>query len=575
MTQTLQLGSYARAVEAALDRLSNERIIRRVWDRDASVWSTDPHIQALIQNRLGWLQMPQTMSQQVDALHDFAREVHQSGITHALLLGMGGSGLFAEVCRHVLGVAQHSIDLAVLDTTDPTAIRSSHQHIPLKQLLIVVSSKSGSTVEISALSKYFSDVLASSGVAAGTQIVAITDVGTSLERQAGTWKCRRIFSLGPTTGADVGGRFSALTFFGLVPAALIGSDLAKLLQRAKAMAVSCALRTPIHDNPGAQLGAALGVLAQEGRNKLTLLCAPALEHFGVWVEQLMAESTGKSGQGIVPICGEPRRDPSMYQSDRVFVELQLASEWNEAMDRDVTALEAGGHPVIRICLQDRHDLGGEVMKWSMATALVGYFLKVNPFDEPNVQESKDRTKALLAQYVHDGQFPAEVPLFTEGALSLYGPTPTSAPQSVSQCLAVLFWQARSTEYLALLSFLPRTPALDRAVHMIRTTLASGLGNATVLGIGPRYLHSTGQLFKGGPDAGVFLFLTAEESEDLAIPGEPFTFGALKHAQALGDVQAMRQRGRRLLRVHLQGHLNRAAQQLITAIDEAMAIVARR
>jgi len=575
MTQTLRLGSYARAVEAALDQLSNERIIQRVWDRDASVWSADPHIQAMIRNRLGWLQMPRTMAQQVDALRDVAREIHHSGITHALLLGMGGSGLFAEVCRQVLGVAQNSVDLAVLDTTDPTAIRSAHQHIPLKQLLVVVSSKSGSTAEISALSTYFDDALTSSGVAAGAQMIAITDVGTPLEQQAAAWKCRRVFSLGPTTGADVGGRFSALTFFGLVPAALIGADLARLLERAQTMAVSCALRTPIRDNPGAQLGATLGVLATQGRNKLTLLSPPSLERFGLWVEQLIAESTGKSGQGIVPVCGEPRRDPSMYQSDRVFVELQLAGEWDDALDRDMSALEAGGHPVIRIRWQDRNDLGGEVVKWSMATALAGYFLKVNPFDEPNVQESKDRTKILLTQYVKDGQFPAEAPLFTEGALSLYGPMPSSAPQSVSQGLAALFRQAHPTEYLALLSFVPRTPALDQAVHMIRTTIASGLGHATVLGFGPRYLHSTGQLFKGGPDTGVFLFLTAEESEDLAIPGEPLTFGVLKQAQALGDVQAMRQRGRRVLRVHLRGQLNRAAQQLISAIDQAIAVVARR
>jgi hypothetical protein len=291
-----------------------------------------------------------------------------------------------------------------------------------------------------------------------------------------------------------------------------------------------------------------------------------LESFGTWVEQLVAESTGKLGKGIAPMTGEPPREPAGYGQDRIFVELQLASELDTKLDQQVRAIAASGQPVLRIHLEDRHDLGGEVAKWALATAMTAYFMKLNPFDEPNVQESKDRTKALLAEYTKTKCLPEERPLLTEGQVSAYGSV--SASGSLSQALSAWLQQARNGDYVALLSFLPRTPALDAAVADLRKRLAGAANAATMVGFGPRYLHSTGQLYKGGPDRAIFLLLTADEPNDLPIPGEPFTFSILKHAQALGDDQAMRQKGRRLLRLHLKGNLDKAAQQLFTCLRNA-------
>ena len=574
-TLTVVLGRSADVVRATLDRLRAARYLERLWDKDASLWSSDGATQASIRQRLGWLTLPRLMAAQTASLRQCAQEVRAAGFSHALLLGMGGSGLFSEVCRNTFGLAPQHPDLAVLDTTDPTAIVSQQRRCPLKELFIIVSSKSGSTSEISALSRYFYETFKSADGAPGAHGIAITDAGTPLEAQAAAWQFRRTFVHGPTSGADVGGRFSALTFFGLVPAAIIGVDTSQLLARAIEMLDRCGPDRPLEENPGAQLGAVLAALAGVGRDKMTLLCSPALESFGTWVEQLVAESTGKLGKGIAPFFGEPPRDPSAYGNDRVFVELQMASDRDAAVDRQVLALAAAGHPVVRIHWQDRYDLGGEVSKWSIATTITGGLMGINPFDEPNVQESKDRTKALLAQYAHDHRFPPETPLLADGPLALFSTSMDSPPGSVAQGLSRWLQQARPGDYVAILSFLPRTSALDHLAQAVRARMAAATGRATMLGFGPRYLHSTGQLYKGGPDAALFLQLTAEDPADLPIPGEPFTFGVLKQAQPLGDFQAMQQKGRRVLRVHLCGDLDQAAQRLMNAITDATAAVAKR
>jgi glucose-6-phosphate isomerase len=547
-TQTLSLGRGAEPVAAAMARLAAQRTLPRLWERDAGLWTADPAAQAHIRDRLGWLTHPRVMARQTQTVRAFADDVRRAGFTHALLLGMGGSGLFSEVCRCTFGSASGALDLTVLDTTDPAAIRAAQARCPLRELFIIVSSKSGSTSEIIASSKYFYEMLKSAGDA-GAHCAAITDAGTPLEAQAEALGFRRAFVHGPGNGQDVGGRFSALTYFGLVPAALLGVDIDRLLSRAMEMLDRCGPSVPAEENPAAQLGAVLGALAESGRDKVSLLCAPALESFGTWVEQLVAESTGKSGKGIAPFFGEALLAPSAYPPDRLFVELQLASHRDAAVDRQVQGLLAAGHPVVRIHWQDRHDLGGEVIRWAMATAVAGALLGLDPFDEPNVQESKDRTKALLAQYARDRAFPAEPPLASADGITAYGRL-SGRPQTPAQCLEAWASTGRRGDYLALLSFLPRTHALDQAVGELRHQLARRLGRAVMLGIGPRYLHSTGQLYKGGPDNALFLQLTADDAEDLAIPGEPYTFGALKHAQALGDYQAMAQQGRRLLRLHL-------------------------
>ena len=575
-TQTLHLGAYARVVRSAMDHAKTDHYLPRLWQKDASLFSQDSAVQAAIHNRLGWLTFARFMAQHVDTLRGIAQEVRDAGCTQVLLLGMGGSGLFSEVCRNTFGAAPGHPDVTVLDTTDPTAIRQHQQRCPLPQLFVIVSSKSGGTSEITALSKYFYETFKSVNGGPGSHCIAITDAGTPLESQAAAWKVRRTFVHGPSSGADVGGRFSALTFFGLVPAALLGIDVALLLERAIAMLEVCGPTGLLERNPGASLGAALAALAGVGRDKMTLLCSPALESFGTWVEQLVAESTGKLGKGIAPFFGEPLRDTSAYGDDRVFVELQLASELDPKVDRQVRELITAGHPVIRIHWQDRYDLGGEVSKWSVATTIAGALMGINPFDEPNVQESKDRTKALLAQYTETHSFTHDTPFCSEGDVSLFDASaPGGSSRSLVQHLSSWLQRGHPTDYLAILSFWPRSSALDGAVQTIRTRLAQATGRATMLGFGPRYLHSTGQLFKGGPDAALFLLLTADDPIDLPIPGEPYTFGVLKQAQALGDFQAMQQKGRRILRIHLRGDLDHAVQQMMSAVNEAVASLAKR
>lgn len=567
--QTVSLGPHTSHVDAAVERLRAQRFLARLWERDASLWTSDGATQAAIRQRLGWLTIVPVMAQRTDAVRHFVEEIRGAGFTRAVLLGMGGSGLFSEVCRHTFGTALGHLDLTVLDTTDPTAIRAYQQRGPLEQLLVIVSSKSGSTSEVAALSKHFYETLKAVDPSPGVRCLAITDGGSPLEAEAKAQRFRHVFVHGAGTGAEVGGRFSALTYFGLVPAALMGVDIARLVRRADGMFRRCQPDTPIRDNPAVQLGTVLGSLAQRGHDKLTLVCAEPLACVGPWLEQLIAESVGKQGRGIAPIDGEPLHSPDWYASDRVFVELQLASRVDETIDRQVGALEEAGFPVIRIRWDDPYDLGGEVAKWCIATAIAGFLCGINPFDEPNVQESKDRTKALLAHYAQAGRFPDEgSPAWSDGELAVYGTTGPGQRGSLAQCLSDFFTRLRPSDYIALLSFLPRTPALDGAMAGLRRRLGERLGRATMLGFGPRYLHSTGQLYKGGPDAGLFLLFTGDEPEDLPIPGEPFSFGVLKHAQALGDFQAMQERGRRILRIHLRGHLDQTMGALTRALESA-------
>ncbi|MBI3331314.1 MAG: hypothetical protein HYZ96_04285 [Candidatus Omnitrophica bacterium] len=565
--QTASWGRHADLVRETLERLSTQRVLQRLWDRDGSLWSAEPSVQSAIRNRLGWLSIAGVMSQQVEMLRRLAQELRGAGFSRALLLGMGGSALFPEVCRQTFGVASGHLDLTVLDTSDPTAIRA-HSRRPLKQVCVIASSKSGTTSETTALIAYFHELFKRDGLDAGAHCLAITDAGTPLERQAAALQFRRAFVHGPGTGAEVGGRFSALTYFGLAPAALIGVDIGRLLQRAEAMFSRCGPEMPLEENPAAELGAALGALAQAGVDKVTLLCAPELAGFGAWAEQLIAENLGKQGRGIVPILGEPPREPAAYAGDRVFVALDLASRPDPALEAAAQALRAADHPIVRLQWQDPYDVGGEAAKWFVASAIVGHLMGINPFDEPNVQESKDRTKALLERYARERRFPEETPACSDAQVEVYGAVGAGAV-SLTQCLGDFFRRRRPSDYVALLSFLPRTDPLDRAAVALRERLAARSGAATMLGVGPRYLHSTGQLYKGGPDGGLFLLLTADEPDDLPIPGEPHTFGALKRAQAVGDFEAMRQRGRRILRLHLRGDLERAMQHLARALDDAL------
>ena len=535
--------AWAERVRARLEREAPQRMIERLWRQDASLWTTEPLAQELIRQRLGWLSIVPVMEAKAPEVHAAAATLRRDGFTHAVLLGMGGSSLFAEVCRSLFGVVEGGLDLAVLDSTDPTLIQAVASRAPLERTLFIVSSKSGSTIEVASLFDYFYDqVRAVKGAKAGEQFVVITDEGAPLLERARERRARRVWVHGPGTGQDVGGRFSATTYFGMVPAALLGLDPSALLGRAAAMLAACSPSVGWRDNSAAQLGMALADAAAHGRNKVTLLSPPVLASFHTWLEQLVAESTGKSGQGLIPILGEPQREPAAYPSDRMFVALECRGTPDPDLARRVEALAAAGHPVIRLAWEERADAFGEAIRWFIATALLGAALRVNPFDEPNVQESKDRTKALLERYLQAGDWPVDPPIAVGPRQDLHGARADAVQGLLAQCAA--------GDYVAILSYLPRTPQLDAAVEAFRDRVSTLTQAATLLGYGPRYLHSIGQLHKGGPEQASFVFLTADDPVDVPIPGRSYGFSVLKRAQALGDAQALRERGRRLLRLHV-------------------------
>jgi glucose-6-phosphate isomerase/transaldolase/glucose-6-phosphate isomerase len=566
--QRESLGAYAPRVRAAMEQLAADNFLERCWRKDASLWTQDSKEQEEIRQRLGWLTIAETMRPRLGELNAFAREIRAAGFTHAILLGMGGSSLFPEVCRLTLGAAPDAVDVGVLDSADPSAVRAAERRAPRERTLAIISSKSGTTAEVAALTAYFYDRFKTTGREPGQHCIAVTDAGTPLQAQAARLKFRRTFVLGPDTGQDIGGRFSALSYFGLVPAALLGLDLETLIDRGRQMLSRCGPRAPEAENSALRLGAALAVLAGEGRDKATFLFPPSLAAFGAWLEQLIAESTGKSGKGITPVVGEARLEPSRYSADRLFVEFQLAGEPDADLERHTRSVEELGHPLIRVKLQDRYDLGGEAMKWALATTVAGGLMGVNPFSEPDVWESKMLTKTLLEQVARERRLPERAPVASEGGLSLYGGL-LPRPASVAEALTALARSRRNDDYIAVLTFLPRTAEVDAALEALRGAIGTRLGCATLLEIGPRYLHSTGQLYKGGRDAGIFFLLTADEHEDLPIPGEPYTFGLLKQAQALGDFDAMGQKQRRILRVHLGGRPHQALAQFQHLLEAAL------
>ena len=547
MVNSAALGQYRQRVEERLRSLEKEGFARRLWAKDATLWKSGEAEQRAIENRLGWLGAAGSMLEHSDALRSFAAEVKEAGLRQAVLLGMGGSSLAPEVFQRTFGPAPGNPDLIVLDTTDPTAILAVERDLDLARTLFIVSSKSGTTTETSSLYHYFFEkVRAHKGPRAGENFVAITDPGTPLERLAGENGFRRCF----LNAADIGGRYSALSYFGLVPAAVLGIDVKRLLDRAEALAQASASREP-SDNPGVWLGAILGELAKAGRDKVTLVPSPALAAFGAWVEQLLAESTGKEGRGLIPVDREPLGEPAVYGDDRLFVLLHLDGQ-ADGLDEKLRALEAAGHPVVRLQLTDSYDLGREFFRWEVATATAGAVLKVNPFDEPNVRESKDNTTRLLKEGV-----PTSQPVLEKDGLALYCDEETAtalgktaADGSLGALLTSHFRRARPGDYLALMAYLPPWPEHDDILQAIRLRLRDGLHLATTLGYGPRFLHSTGQLHKGGPDKAVFVQLTVDDPEEVAIPGEAYGFSALKQAQALGDLTSLQTRGRRIVRIHL-------------------------
>jgi transaldolase / glucose-6-phosphate isomerase len=528
--QTIQAGLLAGAVEARLGEWEKEGFARRLWAKDYTLWSPKPVPE--IVDRMGWLHLPERMREEAGDLAEVRERVRQEGFTHAVLLGMGGSSLAPEVYSQTFGSVSGYPQLLVLDSTHPDAVRAMEKRIELKHTLFIVSSKSGTTTETLSFFRYFWNRL--SGADRGSQFIAITDPATPLEKLGAERGFRRVFrAIG-----DVGGRYSALTHFGLVPAAIIGMPLDELLGRAWEMSEACAFCVAAKENPGLVLGALLGEAARAGRDKLTMVSGAELAALPVWIEQLVAESTGKNGRGILPVAGETLGDPGAYGSDRVFVDFRLPSKSDG--DPKLAALEAAGHPVVRLRLNDRVDIAQEFFRWEIAVPSAGAIMGIQPFNQPDVQLAKDLARQAMKAGASKQAPPGSEPVRADGESDLAG--------ALGSWLA----KAQTGDYIALHAYLAPRPETSAALESIRLTLRAKTRLATTLGYGPRFLHSTGQMHKGGPNTGLFLQLIDDAAPDLEVPETDYSFGALIRAQALGDWQALAQRGRRVLRVHLGG-----------------------
>ena len=523
-------------VRSTIEELLQHDVVSRIWRRDHTVWKPDP---TELADRLGWLDVMDFTADHLAELESFAKEVCESGIRHVVLLGMGGSSLGPEVLRQTIGSTTGYPELIVLDSTVPTWVQSVTDAIDPARTLLLVSSKSGSTVEPNTFYRYFRDLVeqAVGDEGAGEHFAAVTDPGSALEDLAHSQGFSKAFA-NPT---DIGGRYSVLSYFGMVPAALTGMDVRRLLDSADRMRRLCAADAPVTENPGAALGSALAGHALDGRDKLTLVSSPSLNSVGLWVEQLIAESTGKEGKGIVPIAGEPLLGPEAYGDDRLFVYMRIDGDDNGLIDGAVEKIEASGHPVVRLDLKDRYDIGGEFYRWEFATAVAGAVMKINPFDQPNVQQAKDISVRMLEDFKSTGDAP-----MLESIGSVEG----------------LLSNAKTGDYLAIMAYVLQTPEMDSAFSELRTAVMQKFKIATTLGYGPRFLHSTGQLHKGGANTGLFLQITSRRDRDLQIPGEEFSFGVLADAQAKGDLGALQAAGRRVARIHLDSEGPEAFRRLI-------------
>jgi transaldolase/glucose-6-phosphate isomerase len=560
------LGEHEPAYRDAVDRARDEAWAERLLARDTTLWSTDPRVQAAIADRLGWLDAPAHFAVQVAALEGFGEGIRDAGFTTAIVAGMGGSSLAPEVLVRTFGSGEGWLDLRVLDSTDPAAVAATVDDLDPLATLFIVASKSGTTTEPLAFQADAWDRIetalrsrhAPRNEHAGELMIAITDPGKSVEAIPHHDELRETFLNPP----DIGGRYAALSYVGLVPASLIGLDLDSLLASAATMLAACQEPDP-KANPGISLGLALGVLAKAGRDKVTFLPDPEISTFGAWAEQLIAESTGKRGVGIVPVDGEPVGSPVLYGPDRVIVRLTLAgSSGPEVTEADglADALEAAGHPVIRIRVPDPIDLGAEFIRWEVATAIAGAVLGIDPFDQPNVEEAKERTRALLERH-GDGRdrratdAAAATPIATNGGVALFGDAPLRLSEGGDQTLAGELRRhlarRRPNAYLSIQAFIAPTPARDQAFARIRGLLREATGCATTAGYGPRFLHSTGQLHKGGAPIGWFIQITSDHPADRPIPGWPYTFGQLIDAQAQGDFEAIESHDLPIVRVHLK------------------------
>ncbi|MBZ5510065.1 MAG: bifunctional transaldolase/phosoglucose isomerase [Acidobacteriia bacterium] len=568
--QTFKMpADLTNAVRATLDDWKKQEKARRLWRGDASLWTGADEA-----NWLGWMGILDDQLARIQHLKAIAEEVKAAGFKHALLLGMGGSSLCPEVMRLTFGKIAGSPELHVLDSTDPAQIKAIESRIDYKSTIFIVSSKSGSTLEPNIFKQYFFERAKQElGAAeAGNRFIAITDPGSNMQRVAESDCFRHIFY----GLKSIGGRYSALSDFGMVPAAVMGVDMPRFLNATEEMVHACGATVPVEENPGVVLGVILGTLGVRGRDKVTIITSPGIFDLGAWLEQLVAESTGKIGKGLVPVDRERLGRPEVYGNDRVFAYLRLDSAPDKAQDAAIEALEKTGQPVVRIAVEREYSLGEEFFRWEIATAVAGSVIGINPFDQPDVEAAKIATRKLTSEYEQQGSLPPETPLFEADGIRLFT-DPKNAEalkksaqqQSLAGYLKAHLDRTKAGDYFAVLAFIEMNDAHEAALQGIRHDIRDVKRVATCLGFGPRFLHSTGQAYKGGPNSGVFLQITCDDARDLPVPGQKYTFGVVKAAQARGDFQVLADRGRRALRVHLGPNVGAGLATLAAAVKQAL------
>jgi len=561
--------SLASSVKSTIADWQSKGKVKKLWDRDASLWTSDDE-----SKWLGWLDIVDEQKAQHEQLDKLAKEVRARGFEHILLLGMGGSSLCPEVLRMTFGRIPHFPTLHVLDSTDPAQVKAFEHQIDIPKTLFIVSSKSGSTLEPNIFKQYFFErtkqAVGSDKV--GSHFIAVTDPGSKMQQVAEHDKFLHIFFGRPS----IGGRYSALSNFGMVPAAAMGLDTKKFLDRADEMVRACGAGASVEENSAVVLGIILGSAAITGRDKVTIVTSHGIADLGAWLEQLLAESTGKIGKGIIPVDREQLASPDVYGNDRVFAYLRLENETDADQDANVAAIEKAGHPVVRITMADIYDLGAEFFRWEIATAVAGSIIGINAFNQPDVEASKVATRALTTEYETKGSLPAEKPILEDSGIKLFTDENNAAElakaageKSLAGYLKALLNRIHSGDYFAVLGYIQMNVEHEQSLQAVRHAVRDKKHVATCLGFGPRFLHSTGQAYKGGPNSGVFLQITCDDAVELPVPGQKYTFGVVKAAQARGDFQVLAERGRRALRVHLGKDLKNGLATLQAAVDKAV------
>jgi glucose-6-phosphate isomerase len=565
-----------QAVQATLNDWHTGNKMARLWRGDPALWTGEDE-----DKWIGWLSIVEDRLAHLKELNDAGADAAKAGFTHALLLGMGGSSLCPEVLKITYGRQPGHPELHVLDSTDPAQIKSIESQVDLAKTLCIVASKSGSTLEPNIFKQYFFERMQQTvgKEKAGQHFIAITDPGSKMQQVAERDQFRKVFFGRPS----IGGRYSALSNFGMAPAAIMGLDITKFLQRANEMVQACKPEVPTDQNPGVILGAVLGTLGNLGRNKVTFITSPGIHDLGAWLEQLIAESTGKIGKGLIPVDREALGAPEVYGDDRVFVHLRLANEPDAIQTQKLEVLKNAGHPVVEIELADTYDLGQEFFRWEIATAVAGSILKINPFNQPDVEASKIVTRQLTEAYEKSGKLPEEAPLFDDGAIKLFTDERNAAnlnnlagsDRSLTGFLRAHLRQLHPGDYMALLAYVEMNNEHEERLQAVRHAVRDRKHVATCLGFGPRFLHSTGQAYKGGPNTGVFLQITCDDAVDLPVPGQNYTFGIVKAAQARGDFQVLADRKRRALRVHLPKDVEAGLEKLGQAVTDALSEIPNR